>query len=341
MVNKPRQITRCSASRQIPLLSTVLVLTIFLPATLPSLLDAQQQPGPAAIPEGARPLVVEIDSLIGRATYSRKQAGRTRIRRLSRRSRLQQGDTLHLDVGARCQLVFRLAAPAAAEKKQAVRVLDAIQPVAFAPEAPQPEDEDVVAAVVLLGYSELTVARAYQQGQSTQTQLDMKQGIIRAGIVKTPIPPTFRIRTPRTVVAVRGTEIRELEASIDRGDLLSMGRTGVVAANDRALMTRSAQAQQGTRKPAERGQRSGQLVRTINDMIRRTRVVLNGPHRGRIELLRTLQEPRDATGFSRAEKLKPNGNPQFQQFLNSSSNNGTSNSFSNDNDHDHDHEHDE
>jgi hypothetical protein len=145
----------------------------------------------------------------------------------------------------------------------------------------------------------------------------MPQGIARAGIVPTAVKPRFRIRTPRTVVAVRGTEIRELETSIDRGDILSMGRTGVVATKTSGGPVRSAQAEQGTRKTNAADRRAGRLVRAINDMIVRTRLVIAGPHRSRMEYDQASRETRDAYGFGTADKLKSNGNPAFSKFLNS------------------------
>ena len=317
------QVTRSLSPNRVRIITLLLVVAVALfAADLLPFLEAQP-PRPFAMPPGARLLVIEVESVRGRITYSRKRAGRIQVRRLGQRTRLQQGDALHLDIGARCQLIFRRAPAAPAEKNQAARVPGGIRPVVFRPEAPEPKGDDVVAAVVLRGYSEVTVARAFQQGQATQTQLDLTQGIIRAGVVKTAVPPLFRIRTPRTVVAVRGTEIRELEASIDRGDILSMGRIGVVANNDRSLLTRSAQAEQGTRKETQPDRRAGRLVRAIIDMPRRIRVVVTGPHKGRIELDQSLREAQDPLDFSKAERLKANGNAQFLKFLNSSKGGGS------------------
>ncbi len=131
-------------------------------------------------------------------------------------------------------------------------------------------------------------------------------------------------------MAVRGTEIRELETSIDRGDILSMGRTGVVATKTSGGPVRSAQAEQGTRKTNAADRRAGRLVRAINDMIVRTRLVIAGPHRSRMEYDQASRETRDAYGFGTADKLKSNGNPAFSRFLNSGTTHGQKgNQFSN------------
>ena len=52
-------------------------------------------------------------------------------------------------------------------------------------------------------------------------------------------------------------------------------------------------------------------------MTRRTRLVLTGPHKGRIEFDQATREIHDAQSFGKGDKLKPNGNPKFQKFINS------------------------
>ena len=281
----------------------------------PTMTEAQQPARRAAVPRGARALLIEVSQVSGDVTYTRRVNNRTTVRTVTLDSKLQTGDTVHMDVSARCLLLFRNVAKAGADRGP---VFDAIRPVAFRPEAPATDGDGVVAAVLLRGYSEASIAMAYARNQAATIQLDMPQGVARAGVVPAAIKPRFRIRTPRTVVAVRGTEIRELEISIDRGDILSMGRTGVAAANTRSGLLRSAQAEQGTRKSTGPDRRSGRLVRAIVDMTRRTRLVLTGPHKGRIEFDQATREIQDAQGFGKGDKLKPNGNPKFQKTLSSS-----------------------
>ncbi len=306
----PRTGSRCPAAW----IACLLVAACGSFTTGPTMTEAQQPARRAAMPLGARALLIEVSQVSGDVTYTRRVNNRTAVRTVTLDSKLRAGDTVHMDVSARCLLLFRNAAPAGADRGP---VFDAIRPVAFRPEAPATDGDGVVAAVLLRGYSEASIAMAYERNQAATIQLDMPQGVARAGVVPSAIKPRFRIRTPRTVVAVRGTEIRELEISIDRGDILSMGRTGVAAANSRSGLLRSAQAEQGTRKTTGSDRRSGRLVRAIIDMTRRTRLVLTGPHKGRIEFDQATREVHDAQGFGNGDKLKPNGNPKFQKFINS------------------------
>ena len=294
----------------------LLLAGILASTTTPTSIEAQQPQAPVRMPEGAVALLIEVAQVTGDVNYTRRVGERTRVRTVTRATKLQAGDTLHLDVGARCLLLFRSLARADANLAPEPT---GIRPVAFRPEAPSTEGDGVAAAVLFRGYSEASIAMAYQHNQASNIQLDMPQGIARASVVPTAVKPRFRIRTPRTVVAVRGTEIRELETSIDRGDILSMGRTGVVASQTRFGLLRSAQADQGTRKTSGTDRRSGRLVRAINDLIVRTRLVLAGPHRGRMEYDQASREARDVYIFSAGEKLKNAGNPAFCKFLNSGS----------------------
>jgi len=292
----------------------LLVTGLFALSTRPARIQAQQPAAPGAMPRGARSMLIEVAQVSGDVSYTRRIGERTRVRTVTRVTRLQARDTLHLDVGARCLLLFRNPPQGNARRAEA---FDGVRPVSFRPEAPSTQGDGVAAAVLFRGYSEASIVVAYQRNQATTIQLDMPQGVVRAGVVPTAVKPSFRIRTPRTVVAVRGTEIREFEISIDRGDILSMGRSGVVASNIRSGLLRSAQAEQGTRKSTAADRRAGRLIRAINDMIVRTRLVVAGPHRGRIEYDQATREARDAHGFGTADKLKPNGNPGFSKFLNS------------------------
>jgi hypothetical protein len=106
-----------------------------------------------------------------------------------------------------------------------------------------------------------------------------------------------------------------------------MGRTGVVATKTSGGPVRSAQAEQGTRKTNAADRRAGRLVRAINDMIVRTRLVIAGPHKSRMEYDQASRETRDAYGFGTADKLKPNGNPGFSRFLNSGSWDSSGNNY--------------
>ena len=284
----------------------------------PAPAQAQQPAAPAAMPQGALSMAIEVAQLRGLVSYTRRVGQRTRVRTVTRATKLLAGDTLHLDIGARCLLLFKNP-PQPNNDGNANRadVGNVIRPVAYSPEAPSTQGDAVAAAVLFRGYSEVSIAIAYHHNQAATIQLDMPQGIARAGIVPSAVKPRFRIRTPRTVVAVRGTEIRELETSVDRGDILSMGRTGVVATKNSGGPVRSAQAEQGTRKTNAADRRAGRLVRAINDMIVRTRLVIAGPHRSRMEYDQASRETRDAYGFGTADKLKSNGNPAFSRFLNS------------------------
>jgi hypothetical protein len=302
----------------------LLLAGILASTTAPTPIEAQQPEAPAGIPEGAVALLIDVAQVTGDVNYTRRVGERTRVRTVTRATKLQAGDTLHLDVGARCLLLFRSLARADANLAPEPA---GIRTVAFRPEAPSTAGDGVAAAVLFRGYSEASIAMAYQHNQAANIQLDMPQGIARASVVPTAVKPRFRIRTPRTVVAVRGTEIRELETSIDRGDILSMGRTGVVASNTRFGLLRSAQAEQGTRKTSGPDRRSGRFVRAINDLIVRTRLVLAGPHKGRFEYDQASREAREVYIFGAGEKLKNAGDPAFYKFLNSgTSDDGRANS---------------
>jgi len=293
-----------------PLL-VVLGLSLLATDTLPGLF-AQPAQKRTTLPPGARPLTILVESTRGTVRFRRDR----RFRRLTRRTRLQQGDLLVLDPAASCQLRFETnPAVNPADKKAAATARRKILPVNYQ-DAPAADGENAVAAIILRGYTEITVAEAYQQGDATRTQLDLRQGIIRAGVVRTAVPPSFRIRTPRSVVAVRGTEIRELQASSDRGDILRMGRTGAVATNDAVPLNRSAQAKQGSRKEADPGPRNSRLTRAIENAVLDARLVIRSPHKAGLEVDQSRRQGHDPLTFSKAEPLKSKGNPKFDAQIN-------------------------
>src|SRR5207247_1952816 len=91
------------------------------------------------------------------------------------------------------------------------------------------------------------------------------------------------VRTPRTVVAVRGTEIAEIEVT-EWGDRIVMGRIGIAMVHDSTPWFRSARAGQGTEKPVAEDWRGGRLLRAIENDLLESRVVLYSPHRRRGEV---------------------------------------------------------
>ena len=289
----------------------VLGLSLLAAGQLSDLL-AQPAQNQAVLPAGARPLSIVVESTRGTVRYRRDR----RFRRVTGRTRLRQGDLLVLDVAAVCRLRFDLSAPPQPVGGQRnTQGEPAIVPVNFQ-DAPAVDGGQAIAAVVLRGYTEITVAQAYEQGGSTRTQLDMRQGVIRAGVVRTAVPPSFRIRTPRSVVAVRGTEIREIEASSDRGDILRMGQVGVTAINDGVPLTRSVQAEQGSRKEVAPDRRRSRLMRAIEDAVLGGRLVIRRPYKTGLEVDQARREGFDPLVFSKAEPLKINGNPRFNAQIN-------------------------
>jgi hypothetical protein len=291
----------------------LIVLGLSLLAT-DQLSDLLAQPAETRtlLPAGARPLTIVVESTRGTVRYRRDR----RFRRLTRRTRLQQGDLLVLDVAAACQLRFELSRPSDPVGRRDISTDEtSILPVNFQ-DAPAVNAAQATAAIVLRGYTEITVAEAYEQGGATRTQLDMRQGVIRAGVVRTAVPPSFRIRTPRSVVAVRGTEIRELEVSSDRGDFLQMGQIGVISMSDDVPLTRSAQAEQGSRKEVAPDRRGSRLMRAIENAVLGSRLVIRGPYKAGLEVDQSRRAGYDPLVFSNAEPLKINGNPRFDAQIN-------------------------
>jgi hypothetical protein len=213
--------------------------------------DLRGQPAAPAPAADADRLVIVVESVSGTVYYTR--GGRRR--RVTNDSKLSQGDRVHANPGAICKLEFQ-----------------------------RPVTEEVLSAIIVRGYSDVTITQAFQQGQATRTLLDVRQGVIRAGVVRTPVPPSFRVRTPRSVVAVRGTEIAELEVSNDRGDSLTMGIVGAAMTNDIVPLFRSARAQQGILKRTENDRRGGRLLRAIEVASLRPSRIIAGPHRRGFEV---------------------------------------------------------
>ena len=243
-------------------------------------LAAQQAP---ALPAGAEAQKIVVESVSGKARYRRDG----QFFRLTSTSELRQGDTVVVEEGAVCKLEFQ-----------------------------HPTSGAVLSAVILRDYTEVTVAEAYQQGELSRTQLDIPQGNIRAGVVRTAVPPSFRVRTPRVVVGVRGTEVAELVVSPDYGDTLRMGHIGVVGVHDRVPLFRSVRAGQGTQKRVEGDRRGDTLLRAIEFAVLEYRVSLTGPHRSRMETDFDRQSVFDLFAFP-GDNGKAEGNPGWDRIINS------------------------
>jgi hypothetical protein len=214
------------------------------------LLFAQAVQRPAGLPEDADSMRIVVESVSGKVQFMREG----KAQRVNRDSELRHGDKIVADVGAMCKLEFL-----------------------------HPTSNAVLSAVIMTGYSDLLVSEAYLQGERSRTQLDLSQGVVRAGVVRTAVPPTYRVRTPRTVVAVRGTEIAMIESS-ERGDVIMMGQIGIGMVHDSIPWFRSVRAGQGTEKPIAEDWRGGRLLRAIENALLESRVVLHGPHRRRNEV---------------------------------------------------------
>ena len=138
-------------------------------------LAAQQAP---ALPAGAEALKIVVESASGKVRYRRDG----QVFGLTSTSELRPGDTVVVEEGGVCKLEFQ-----------------------------HPTSGAVLSAVILRDYTEMTVAEAYQQGEQSRTQLDIPQGDIRAGVVRTAVPPPFRVHDPQEpeppsyAIARRGT----------------------------------------------------------------------------------------------------------------------------------------
>jgi hypothetical protein len=206
---------------------------------------------PAAPAEGPKPQKIVVESVARKVQYVRD--GQTR--RVERSTELKQGDRLVAQAGAVCKLEFQ-----------------------------HPTSGAALAGVIIEGYTELTIAEAFLQEGVSRTKLEVPQGIVKAGVVKTAVPPSFLIVTPRDVVAVRGTEIKLVEVSNDFGDFIHMGRLGVIMVHDSMPHFRSVRAGQGTEKLLESERRLSALLRAIEAELLSHRVILYGPHRRGLEV---------------------------------------------------------
>jgi hypothetical protein len=206
---------------------------------------------PAAQPGSPPAQRITVESIRGSARFGR--AGQ--FRDLTTQSEPAQGDTLVLEAGAVCKLQFK-----------------------------NPDTGAVQSAVVVRGYTELTVAEAYQRGELSRTQLDVPLGNISVGVRRTATPPSFNVRTPRVVVGVRGTEIHTFIVSGDgHGDRIEVGRTGVISTRDLWYREFSAGPRQGTMARNNGDARSNPLMRPIDYNQYKNRLLLNGPWRDGLE----------------------------------------------------------
>ncbi|MCH7844696.1 MAG: hypothetical protein IH850_02580, partial [Acidobacteria bacterium] len=126
--------------------------------------DLHGQPAATDLPDGAQRLVIVVESVRGTVYYARPGQRRQRV---TTNSRLTQGDRIHANPGAICKLEFQ-----------------------------RPQTGETLSATIIRGYSDIRLTQAIQQGAATRTLLDVRQGVIRAGVVRTAVPPSFRIRTP-------------------------------------------------------------------------------------------------------------------------------------------------
>jgi hypothetical protein len=224
-----------------------------------------------------------VEQVLRKVEYTRD--GQTK--RVDRSTELKQGDKLVVNVGAVLKLEFQ-----------------------------HPTSGAALAGVIMEGFTELTIAEAFQQEGVSRTKLEVPQGVVKAGVVKTAVPPSFLIVTPRDVVAVRGTEIKLVEVSNDFGDFIHMGRLGEIKVHDVIPHYRSVRAGQSTEKLNESDRRLSALLRAIEAELLSHRVVLYGPHR------RGLEVAFDRESFDLVEFPfnigKSEGNPLYERDRNAS-----------------------
>lgn len=236
----------------------------------------------AGLPDGATPLKVVIESVNGTARFARGG----QWQRITPDSTLARGDEIVVDVGATLKLEFQ-----------------------------RPDNGAVLSASILRGYSKLTIAEAFQLGEQSATQLDLAQGSMRTGVVRTAVPPSFQVRTPRNVVAVRGTEIAEIESSPDLGDRIRMGRIGVIAVHDRTNRFRSARADQQLNSRIAEDRTGDTLARAIEVATVEYRVTFLGTYRSNVEQEFEISSL-VVTEFSSADAAKSEGNPSRDRRVN-------------------------
>jgi hypothetical protein len=209
-------------------------------------------PSTAQVPSPAQPTAkaqkITVESVRGSVQFAR----RGQFQDLTTDSELTQGDTLVVETGAVCKLQFK-----------------------------HPDTGVVESAAVVRGYTELTVAEAYQRGELTRTQLDVPQGNLRIGVRRTTTPPSFNVRTPRTVVGVRGTNwgIRVGQS----GDQVDVGGTGIVSTRDNWDREYSSGPCQAVFARGSGIARGSPLIRSIEYEPYRSRLFLDGPWRDGLE----------------------------------------------------------
>ena len=223
-------------------IQSLLVAVLLLGPAL-KLTEAAQQP-PAGLPEGAEAMKIVVESFKGKVQFGRDG----KLQLLTKDSELTHGDKITAQLGAVCKLEFQ-----------------------------RPTTGAVLSAVIIRGYTELTVTQAYLEGEKSRTRLDVRQGDIKAGVVRTAEPPSYYVVTPSSVTAVRGTEIAEIEAT-EWGDRIRMGRVGIAMVHDDRPFFRSARAGQGTEKPVTEDWRGGRLLRAIEEALLDSRADLRSPH---------------------------------------------------------------
>ena len=176
----------------------------------------------ANLPAGYQLIDIGVDSVKGNVFYRRPPSDE--FVTLTAASHLRQGDTLAADFGAVAKLLFQYR--------------------------PTKDKSVKTSALIVKGYTEIDLHRALAKGDKTFTWIGMRQGNMRAGVVKTAKPPSYRVRTPQVVVAVRGTEIAELDGSTDLGPRFALGRAGLADVigrlGERVRMGREQQTRSGS-----------------------------------------------------------------------------------------------
>ncbi len=262
------------ARQNVKLLGVALVLILPLvvaakPPIQEPAAQPQQPPAPAAQPAilpDAVPQKIVVESVRGSIRFARNKE----FHELTTQSELTRGDTMVAEAGAVCRLQFK-----------------------------HPTTGAILSAVVVRGYTEMTVAEAYQRGEVARTQLDVPQGQIRAGVRRTTTPPSFNVRSPRVVIGVRGTEIWDIRV-LPWWDELTMGSDGVTYIRDSFGRLFTVDIAQGTRTDGD-----GPVMRPIDFEPFRNRVLFTGPWRDGSE---SSYDPFnfEPTGFNPGERWSDN-----------------------------------
>jgi len=176
----------------------------------------------ANLPAGFQMMDIAVDSVKGNVFYRRPPS--QEFMQVTAATHLRQSDVLAVDFGAVVKLLFEYH--------------------------PGKEQPTKTSAMILKGYTEMAIHTALAKAGKTYTWLDMRQGNLRAGVVKTAKPPSYRVRTPQVVVAIRGTEIGEMDASMDLGPRFALGRAGLAELmgkfGERRLMAPGQQTRAGS-----------------------------------------------------------------------------------------------